>query len=263
MKITAIICARNELPYLRCVLPYLAGEYIDVALIDNGSTDGTSEAVISGIFPNVVRFESLPYTGNFDLSRQLEIKSTLAKSLSCDWLIHQDADEILHAPSGWGGLRQHIENADSGGFNVLNFNELVMLPADPARDDILHNNFNYYFFEPRPLRLMRAWKRAANLENETNAGHILQGEDVYVYPQRMIMKHFIVRSQEHAYGKYLHRRFSSSDLAKGWHGNRMNFTLDNLRIPTRGEHLQSLASPLDVPPRLTRSCSAHFWEWSL
>lgn len=262
MKITAILCARNELPYLQHVLPYLAGEDIEVALIDNDSTDGTLAAVRDGAFPNVVHVESFPYTGRFDLSRQMEIKSILAKSLSSDWLIHQDADEILHAPTGWGGLRHHIEQADSLGFNALNFNELVMLPADPARDDILNNNLNYYFFEPRPLRLMRAWKRAANLESGKSGGHILEGQDLYVYPQLMIMKHFIVRNQEHAYEKYLHRSFSSTDLAKGWHGNRMNFTFDNLRIPTRGKHLQSLASPLEVPDRLPRSCGQHFWEWS-
>ncbi len=263
MKITAMLCARNELPYLRHVLPYLADEDIEVALIDNDSTDGTLDAVRNGDFPNVVRVETFPYTGSFDLSRQLEIKWTLAKSLISDWLIHQDADEILHAPTGWGGLRHHIEQADSRGFNVLNFNELVMLPADPARDDILHNNFNYYFFEPKPLRLMRVWKRAANLVGGKSGGHTLQGEDVNVYPERMVLKHFIVRNQEHAYDKYLHRSFSSTDLAKGWHRNRLKFTVDNLRIPTCGTHLQSLASPLDAPERLPRSSSTHFWEWSL
>ena len=261
MKITAILCARNEFAYLQHVLPYLASEDIEVVLIDNDSTDGTLGAVSDGMFPNVVRLVSFPYNGYFDLSRQMEIKSLLAKSLISDWLIHQDADEILHAPTGWGGLRHHIEQADSFGFNVLNFNELVMLPADPAGVDILRNNSNYYFFEPRPMRLMRAWKRSACLENGRNGGHILEGKYVHVYPQRMIMKHFIVINQDHAYRKYLNRSFAATDLAKGWHGNRLNFTADNLRIPISGKHLQSLASPLDVPERLPHSTNKHFWEW--
>ena len=262
MKITAILCARNELPYLRNVLPYLASEGIDVALIDNGSADGTLDAVRNGDFPNVVHVETFPYCGHFDLSRQLEIKDALARSLTSDWLIHQDADEILHAPTGWGGLRHHIELANGRGFNALNFNELVMLPADPARDDVLHNSCNYYFFEPKPLRLMRAWKRTANLESKATGGHILQGLDVNVYPESMILKHFIVRSQAHAYEKYLNRTFSPADFQKGWHGNRLNFTVENLRIPTSGAYLHRLASPLDAPGQLPRSSQTHFWEWT-
>jgi glycosyltransferase involved in cell wall biosynthesis len=262
MKITALLCARNELPYLRHVLPYLASEDIEVVLIDNGSTDGTLDACNKGDFPNVVHVETFPYSGTFDLSRQLEFKWRLVKSLTSDWLIHQDADEILQGPTAWGGLRHHIEQANSGGFNVLNFSELVMLPADPSRDEILHNNRNYYFFEPKPMRLMRAWKRSANLSGGKSGGHTLEGNDVNVYPHRMLLKHFIVRNQEHAYEKYLHRTFSSADLERGWHGNRLKFTVDNLRIPTTGEHLHSLASPLDVPSRLPRSTRTHFWEWA-
>jgi glycosyltransferase involved in cell wall biosynthesis len=261
MKITAMLCVRNELPYLQCVLPYLATEGIEVVLIDNGSTDGTLKAVHNGEFPNVVRVETFPYSGTFDLSRQLKIKWSLAEALTSDWLIHQDADEILHAPTGWGGFRHHIERADSAGFTVLNFNELVMLPADPSQDDILHNNRNYYFFEPKPMRLMRAWKRTAKVHAGTSGGHTLQGADVNVYPERMILKHFIVRNQDHAYEKYLGRSFSSADLGKGWHRNRLNFTAENLRIPTSAEHLHTLASPLDAPNPLPRSSRTHFWEW--
>ncbi|MFN3879152.1 MAG: glycosyltransferase family 2 protein [Brevundimonas sp.] len=261
MKILAIICARNELAYLRHVLPYLAGEGVEVALIDNGSSDGTLEAVAAGAFPNVVRLERFPYTGLFDLAGQLEIKAALARETDADWLIHQDADEILTSPEGWGGLRQEINQADAAGFNVVNFNELVMLPDDPDIDDIFINNTLFYFFEPRPLRLMRAWKRIAHLSHAASGGHELHGEDVCVYPKRMLLKHFIVRSQAHAHEKYLNRTFSHADLLQGWHGNRRDFTRNNLLIPTVGEGLYRLATPFDAPDRLPLPIARHFWEW--
>lgn len=261
MNILAIVCARNELTYLRHVLPYLAGQRIDVVLIDNASTDGTVEAVADGQFPNVVHVEHFAYEGHFDLGRQLQIKAAIAGQSDADWIIHQDADEILTAPNGWGGLRKHIELADAGGFNVVNFNELVMLPDDPGVDDMLVNNTLFYFFEPRPLRLMRAWKRSASFSNLHSGGHILKGDDVCVWPRRMLLKHFIVRSQTHAYQKYLDRTFSPTDLARGWHGNRRNFTQDNLAIPAAGGPVHRLATPRDAPDRLPLPVGSHFWEW--
>ena len=261
MKILAIICVRNEAQYLEVLVPYLAAEGVEIALIDNDSSDGTLDLFSSQKYPNIIEVTRLPFYGVFDLSGQLEAKDTVAARSAANWLIHQDADEILHSPSGWGGLRQSIEVADSAGFNVLNFNELVMLPADPEVDDIMQNNSNCYFFEPRPLRLMRAWKREANLTSRASGGHILSGQDIHVSPQLMIMKHFIVRSQVHALQKYLRRSFSATDLRKGWHSKRLSFTENNLKIPEYGENIHKLASPKSTLTELPRGVRAHYWDW--
>jgi glycosyltransferase involved in cell wall biosynthesis len=262
MKIIAIICVRNELVYLREVIPYLENERIDVILIDNESTDDTLDVISGAEYKNIHHIETLPFRGHFDLSAQLDAKVAVVENADADWIIHQDADEILQSPTEWGGLRRHIEHADSQGFNVLNFNEIVMLPANPQVDDFIHNNSTYYFFEPRPLRLMRAWKKAAKLVSSHTGGHVLDGDDVVVYPQRMLLKHFIVRTQQHAFEKYLGRVFSSTDLKKGWHGNRLNFNEKNLTIPTCGPHLHNLEDPKKAPAKLPRSAKTHFWEWS-
>lgn len=261
MRILAIICARNEFPYLVNLLPYLASENIDVAIIDNESTDGTIEKISNKTFSNVVQFIRIPYNDCFDLTRQLEAKTSIGRQANADWLIHQDADEILAAPTGWGGLRQQIEEAHASGCNVVNFNEMVMLPKNPSIDDILNNNTQYYFFEPRPLRLMRAWKRSPTIDNLRSGGHILQGEELKVWPQRMLLKHFIVRTQQHAFEKYLNRSFSPDDLAKGWHGNRQSFTEENLMIPTASHHLHELPTPKAAPDRLPMPVPLHFWQW--
>ena len=261
MKILAIVCVRNEARYLEVLVPYLAEEGVEIALIDNESDDGTLDLFSALKYPNITEVTRLPFNGAFDLSEQLEAKDAVAARSTANWLIHQDADEILQSPSGWGGLRQSIEIADATGFNVLNFNELIMLPAVPEVDDILRNSSNYYFFEPRPLRLMRAWKRAARLTSSASGGHVLAGGDVYVSPQLMIMKHFIVRSQVHAFQKYLGRSFSTADIQKGWHSNRICFTENNLKIPKRGEYIHELASPKSTPTALPPGVKTHYWKW--
>jgi glycosyltransferase involved in cell wall biosynthesis len=261
ISIGSVICSRNDAVYLRNLIPYLAEEQIDVILIDNNSNDGTKDEFTAKNYPNIIERRDLAFDGRFDLSRQLAAKAIAFDELCSEWVIHQDADEVLHAPGNWGGLRESIQEAHAQGFTILNFNELVMLPFDPKIDDYMSNNRRFYFFEPRPLRLMRAWRRSANLTNVATGGHILTGENVYVSPKRMILKHFMVRSQSHAIQKYIGRAFADGDLAKGWHQNRVNLTTEMLKIPESSEFLHTLETPQASPAKLPRSAKAHFWEW--
>ncbi|MEZ0469909.1 glycosyltransferase family 2 protein [Luteimonas salinilitoris] len=261
IEIVSVICARNEARYLEVLVPYLEGQNINVVLIDNGSEDGSRDLFTPARHPNIVRRIDLPYEGSFDLTAQLHAKRCAMRETQAEWVIHQDADEILHGPDGWGRLRECIEAAHTQGFNVMNFNELVMLPADPDVDDIFANNKNYYFYEPRPLRLMRAWKRSANLENIGSGGHVLSGADVYVSPVRMILKHFMVRSRVHALKKYMSRTYSRGDREKGWHGKRMNLSAEQLNIPTSAPGLHRLKSVFDAPSALPAAVRTHFWDW--
>lgn len=261
ISITAVVCCRNEAIYLKNLLPYCAEEGIEVALIDHGSDDGSKDIFCTKNYPNLVSREDLSFDGVFDLSAQLLVKANLIEKLKSDWVIHQDADEVLHSPDSWGGLRESFEEAHDGKFNALNFNELVMLPSTPSIDDYMSNNRSYYFFEPRPLRLMRAWRRSADLTNVASGGHILLGKDLYVFPRLMILKHFMVRSQRHAIEKFVGRKFAEGDLAKGWHEGRSGLTADMLTVPQFGPCLHSLETPQSSPEKLPRSVKAHFWQW--
>lgn len=261
LRIACVVCARDEARFLKTLVPYLLDQDIDVVLIDNDSTDGTREWLQASPYAGRVQVRPLPFEGTFDLTAQLALKAEALSESTADWVIHQDADEILQGPKAWGSLRSTIEEADAQGFNVLSFDELVLLPLDPEVDDPYVNNRLCYFFEPRPLRLMRAWKRAAGLSNERTGGHILTGPDVYVSPIRPLLKHFMVRSQAHARQKYLGRRFSDRDLAKGWHGNRLGLTEEMLRLPADDPRLTLLASPQASPEPMPDPIDRHFWDW--
>lgn len=258
LSITCVICARNELDFLRSLVPYLLQQDINIVVIDNDSSDGTQDWLKS--IP-VIQLRDLPYGGTFDLTAQLALKAEALSGLTSDWVIHQDADEILQGARTWGSLRTCIEEADEGGFNVLNFDELVMLPWAPNIDDPYNNNKLCYFFEPRPLRLMRAWKRTAGLNNELTGGHVLSGPDVNVSPTRPLLKHFIVRSQAHALQKFIHRVFSKRDLEKGWHSNRLNVTEAMLTLPIDDPRLTLLSSPQEAPDAMPKPIDKHFWQW--
>lgn len=261
LSITAVICSRNESEYLNNLIPYLAAEDIEVVLIDNGSADGTPDIFTTTAYPNIIEYIHVPFEGVYDWTALLTIKASVYERLDSDWLIHQDADEILHAPNAWGLLRHSIEEANADGFNVLNFNELVMLPMNAHTENYITDNKNYYFFEPHPLRLMRAWRKDANLTNVTTGGHILTGENIKVSPKKMILKHFMVRSQQHAIEKYSQRKFADGDLLKGWHGNRLALTPDMLSFPKNSPHLHRLDTPQSIPECLPHPLKKHYWHW--
>lgn len=260
-SITSVICARNESSYLTNLIPYLSNEGIEVVLIDNGSDDGTKDIFNSRNFSNLIERVDLPFNGVFDLSAQLAAKENIYQKLNSDWVFHQDADEILQSPIAWGGLRLSIEEAEENDFNVLNFNELVMLPFNSQIDDYMSNNRNCYFFERTPLRLMRAWRRDANLSNTNTGGHILVGDNIRISPARMLLKHFLVKSQQHAIDKYLGRKFSETDLEKGWHRSRSGLTCERLKLPLESSFIHLLETPQSTPESLPEPVKKHYWDW--
>lgn len=234
LSIAAIITARNEYQYLRLLLPRLANQEIDVILVDNESTDSSWDLYRQYSKVPIIKLETLPYHGFASLTDRLGSKQTLYKECTHDWIVHHDADEVLEHFRPGLNLRDAIEEADSNGFNALNFDEFVFIP-EPGSDyfdrDYYQEMKRYYFHEPRSNRLNRAWKNISGISNFDSGGHLLKGENLMFFPQNHILRHYIVLSQQHAYSKYLHRTYDKRDLDAGWQKNRLNFTSENLKLP--------------------------------
>jgi len=264
LTICAIIAARNEAQYLRVLLPILASQGIDVAIIDNESTDGSQE-LYSQFAQNIISVTSLSYKGYFSLSDQLATKNELLKSLiNYDWILHHDADEIMEHYKAGLTLRDAIEEANENGHNALNFDEFVFLP-EPGNDYFNKNYYvdllRYYFFEPHPNRLNRAWKRNAQLSNISSGGHILSGNALSISSPNHILRHYIVLSYDHAQLKYLNRSFDIVDLNIGWHGNRLDFNKNNLKLPINNNYIYKLSTYDQRNFCRANPTKKHFWEW--
>ncbi|MEH3118761.1 MAG: sulfotransferase [Methylorubrum populi] len=235
MRIVAIISARNEQLMLPRTLDHLHRQGIDVCIIDNESTDRTRAIAERFRDRGVFRIETLPYRGYFELTQQLQMKQRLAEEIEADWFIHQDADEILQAPEGFPDLRSAIATADAAGANAINFDEFVFAPCAGENfedDDHVAKMRRYYFFEPVPNRLVRAWKKKALARQLTaTGGHQEYGEHLKLFPENFILRHYIALSLGHLKSQYLGRVFCGRELEKGWHHNRVATTLDFARLP--------------------------------
>src|SRR5260221_2128211 len=108
LSVVAIVAAYNEADIIEQVVGDLIAQGVHVYLVDDGSTDGTAEAVERFTGRGVLRIERLARgaTGGsrdpFDWERILVRKTDIARELDADWFIHHDADEVRERP--WRGL---------------------------------------------------------------------------------------------------------------------------------------------------------------
>lgn len=259
----AVLCLRNEAAHIRRSIASFINQGIDVAIIDHASTDGTRAICEQFLGAGVVALEDLAWLGVFDLMQQMEAKRSLLRRLTHDWVIHADADEWMHTQVQGELLIDGIARLDRAGFNAINFEEFVFLPdpgAEGEPEDCASEMLAYYFFAPFENRLMRAWRRVAGLDNVESGGHLLAGDSFRMAPENFVLRHYIVLSQRQAITKYAQRVFSSGDLQRGWHGNRLGLDAERLRLPAQVS-LKRLAAWNSTELDRSDPRATHFWDW--
>jgi len=148
------------------------------------------------------------------------------------------------------------------GWNVINFDEFVFVPP-MGEDASEHRDFyremlHYYFFEPEPRRLMRAWKNMPGIQ-QVGGGHNLDGPGLRRCPENFVLRHYPALNLDHARRKYPRRRFAPEDLAKKWHFNRLNIRADTLAFPPK-ERLKTLSAADDKNFDRLQAWKGHFWN---
>jgi glycosyltransferase involved in cell wall biosynthesis len=263
MLVTAVLAIRNEEAYLANCLRHLVRNGIDFVIIDNGSSDTSSEIYRRREFAaNLVDVQDLPFAGAFSLSEQLRRKMEIIGELNTDWVVHLDADEVMHSYREEVTLNEALSRLDAEGWNAVNFDEFVFLPIEhdyvpdvPGHQPISH----YYFFQPFAPRLLRAWKKAGGFSLVEHGGHLLTGANLRIAPEYLALRHYMVRSQEHAFAKYTTRIFDADDLARGWHQARFNQEVESFRFPTTAA-LHGLPSVGHRNLDRTDPWRVHYWR---
>ena len=71
MSVLAVMTARNEAGYIRVALQSLIEQGIEVVLVDHESIDGTRELAETFLGAGLLRIETLPWNGVYDLTAVL------------------------------------------------------------------------------------------------------------------------------------------------------------------------------------------------
>jgi glycosyltransferase involved in cell wall biosynthesis len=242
MRIVALLALRNEAVYLQVCLDHLAAEGIETCIIDNGSSDESRDIAESYRDRGVFRIVDYPYPGFYDWTGLLKLKEQLAATIEADWFIHHDADEIRQAPRPWKTLAEGIEAADRDGWNAINFDEFVFLPAHELENyegaGFASAMKHYYFFEPSTDHRINAWKKCGGpVDLVSTAGHRVSFPDRRVAPVAFILRHYIFLSFDHCLRKYTRERTYSKREVEDlkWHGWRARLAAINVRLPSRAE----------------------------
>ena len=262
LRIVAIVAIRNEAAYIANCLRHLIRNEVDVAIIDNQSTDNSQSIYLATEFcSSLTAVRQLPFKGAFYLEQSLLAKQALIEELETDWVIHIDADEIMHSYREGETLRAAIERIDAAGYNAIEFNEFVFLPVDvPYRSNIQswQPMLHYYFRRPPPPK-MSAWRKDAHL-TMAGGGHRLEGEALALAPEQLALRHYIVRSQEHAFIKYTTRIFPAEELQRRWHRDRHEQPMESFFFPAP-EELCKLGHPGDRNLDRSKPRKRNYWQW--
>lgn len=237
LRVLALLSCRNEELYLAKSLSYLVDQGIEVAVIDNDSTDRSREIIESFISSGkAVTCYDHAFNGIFDWMGLLRRMEGIVSERRYDWYILTAPDEIMEPPEGFNSLPDALAEVDRKGFNTVNFDEFVFIPTS-AEESYLGRDYEaemqyYYFFEPRPQRLIRAWKRTKDAADLVKFGsHKALLKTQKLYPRNFILKHYIFLSHSHAVKKYSSRVFAQEEIQKGWHSNRLNLNEESIILP--------------------------------
>lgn len=263
MNVTAVLAIRNEEAYLANCLRHLVRNGVNFAIIDHGSSDASSDIYRRREFAaNLVEVTELSFTGEFALAEQLRCKMQVIERLDADWVLHVDADEIMHSYRAGETLSEALARLAATACNVVNFDEFVFLPIE---DDYVSEaagpqpSVLYYFFQPAAPRLMRAWRKDAGLSIVEHGGHRLSGPDVRLADESLALRHYVFRSQAHAFAKYTTRPYARDELNIGWHRVRADASAVAFALPP-AEVMKRLPSPDSRDLDRSEPWSRHYWQ---
>ena len=258
MRALAILAAYNEKRLISACIDNLIRQGLDVYLIDNESTDGTREIASRYSGRGLVGTETLRRNGLYCWEGILRRKAEIAASSGYDWIMHVDADEIRLPPSGYRSIYETLTDVDAQGFNAINFMEFSFVPTLESPDHD-HPEFQktmrwYYPFLPSPMHRLTLWKWQTDSVHDlvASGGHQITFPGIRPWPVSFPMRHYLFLSVRHAKEKWVDRRYSPTELNRGWHRSRAALTASDIKLQScSGLRFYRSDSTLDATNPLT------------
>lgn len=236
-RAVAAIWTLNEEDFIPWTVRHLLAQGIDVHVFDNWSTDRTFE-LLQG-FGDRIRAERWPARPETcsSLTDRLMYLERYSLESEYDWIIHHDADEIRRTRSG-ETLLEFIRKVDRQGFNAIDHASETYLPKegwDGSQDPETFFDHRIPGHADQLCLHIKAWKKqgpqafaftvddrsgqALGVNLSATGGHQALFLNRNVAPEKLVLKHYPLRTQAHAERKLAERKrsYSPEELSWGWH----------------------------------------------
>jgi glycosyltransferase involved in cell wall biosynthesis len=225
--VLAIITAYNEADIIRPVIDHLVSQGIRVHVIDNWSTDGTTDVVADLVEKGFVELERYPaeVPKHFNLEQLLTRVEEVAGGSGADWVIHNDADEVHESPWLDVSLINAFWMVEQWGYNCVDHTIVDFRPVEDVWRDggDLGISFPWCEFgdESGHFTQLRAWKpQRSRVQLASSGGHQAIFEGRRAFPYKFVTRHYSIRSQAHGERKIFQERqprWNPAERAYGWH----------------------------------------------
>jgi len=200
MKIVGMIPVFNSEDILEEVIEHALGEGVSLVVLDNGSTDSSYEICKKFAEKNLIKLKQYK-NSTFDYGLLSRILYDMALELKPNWLIRIDQDELLESGLPNVTLNKAVEEQDSKGHNLIQFDVMEFFMTD--NDDKSSKSFRerYHYYSWQHDFAYRAWKHIPGTRVEDTLSHSPIFPEGYLYKipdRKFILRHYRFRNREQA-----------------------------------------------------------------
>ena len=229
MNALAFMYAYNEADIVAWSVKHVVDQGLSIHVTDNWSTDGTFEIIDRMAQADTrITVSRWPKAGPaervswHEMLRRVEL---LAMESGSDWCVHYDADEIRRSHNKDERLIDAIARIDRRRFNAID-HEVELYAPKPGYDgsqnpeEYLSQVVPGYHMDKKNGQI-KCWKQlpGVRVDLASSGGHRVDFPSLRVSKEKLLLKHYPLRSQEQEAAKLKSRRerWAASDREMAWH----------------------------------------------